>query len=35
MLAEKMADFIRGREPMVPDDGVPVYLAEDWETKQR
>jgi choline dehydrogenase len=35
MLAEKMSDFIRGREQIVPDDGVPVYLAEEWETKQR
>jgi choline dehydrogenase len=34
MLAEKAADLIRGREPLPPLD-VPVYIAPNWETRQR
>ncbi|SDE81111.1 choline dehydrogenase [Rhodospira trueperi] len=34
MLAEKIADGIRGRDPEPPET-VPVHIAEDWETKQR
>ena len=34
MVAEKLADAIRGREPLPPED-VPVWLAPDWETAQR
>ena len=34
MLAEKASDLIRGREPLPPLD-VPVYIAPEWETKQR
>ena len=35
MLAEKLADAIRGADPLPPDEDVPVYEAEDWETAQR
>jgi choline dehydrogenase len=34
MLAEKAADLIASREPPEPLD-VPVYIAPDWETRQR
>src|SRR5699024_9161868 len=34
MLAEKLADAIRGREPLAPAD-VDVYTAPDWQTSQR
>ncbi len=34
MLAEKAADTIRGRAPLAPSN-APVYIAPDWETKQR
>jgi choline dehydrogenase len=34
MLAEKAADLIRGREPPPPLD-VPVYIAPNWQTRQR
>jgi choline dehydrogenase len=34
MLAEKTADLIRGRELLPPLD-VPVYIAPNWEAKQR
>jgi len=34
MLAEKAADMIRGRPPLVPIV-VPVYIASEWETRQR
>lgn len=34
MLAEKLADEIRGRQPLAPLD-VPVYSAPDWQTRQR
>ncbi|MDF2781988.1 MAG: choline dehydrogenase, partial [Geminicoccaceae bacterium] len=34
MLAEKAADLIRGREPPEPIE-APVWIAPDWETKQR
>ncbi len=34
MLAEKAADLIRGREPLPPLD-APVWIAADWETRQR
>ena len=34
MLAEKAADLIRGREPL-PALDVPVYIAPDWERRQR
>jgi len=34
MLAEKAADMIRGRPPLAPI-GVPVYIAPEWETRQR
>lgn len=34
MLAEKLADAIRGREPL-PAADIPVYEAPDWETRQR
>ncbi len=34
MLAEKLADAIRGRTPL-PAADVPVYEPEDWKTKQR
>jgi hypothetical protein len=34
MLAEKVADLIRGRLPLEPLD-VPVQIAPNWETKQR
>ncbi|HEX6113790.1 MAG TPA: GMC oxidoreductase, partial [Geminicoccaceae bacterium] len=34
MLAEKASDVIRGREPLPPLD-VSVYIAPNWETRQR
>lgn len=34
MMAEKIADAIRGRPPL-PKSDAPVYLAEDWQTRQR
>ena len=34
MLAEKAADLIRGRPPLPPTE-VPVWIAPDWETRQR
>jgi choline dehydrogenase len=34
MLAEKAADIIRGVPPLPPEE-VPVYIAPDWETRQR
>jgi choline dehydrogenase len=34
MLAEKAADAIRGHAPLAPSN-APVYIAPDWETKQR
>ena len=33
MLAEKLADVIRGRQPLAPQPGVPVFLSDT--TKQR
>lgn len=34
MMAEKLADRIRCREPLAPLD-VPVYAAPDWQNRQR
>ncbi len=34
MLAEKLADTIRGREPLPPSD-APVWIAPQWEMQQR
>ena len=34
MMAEKLADTIRGREPLPPSD-APVYESPDWRTRQR
>ena len=34
MLAEKISDMIRGRDPLPPSN-APYYVAKDWETKQR
>jgi choline dehydrogenase len=34
MLAEKLADAIRGREPLPPSE-APVYEAPDWRNRQR
>lgn len=34
MMAEKLADKIRGKEPLEPSD-APYYLAESWEQTQR
>jgi choline dehydrogenase len=34
MLAERASDLIRGRHPLEPLH-VPVYIAPDWETRQR
>ncbi|MDR3495745.1 MAG: choline dehydrogenase [Ancalomicrobiaceae bacterium] len=34
MLAEKMADHIRGREPL-PRSNAPYWQADGWETRQR
>lgn len=34
MVAEKMADMIRGREPLTASDAQP-YVDKDWETRQR
>jgi choline dehydrogenase len=34
MMAEKIADKVRGRDPL-PRLEVPVWINPDWETKQR
>src|SRR3546814_15743331 len=34
MLAEKLADTIRGREPL-PSSDAPVWIAPHWDTGQR
>ena len=34
MIAEKLADAIRGRDPLPPAD-APVYVPGGWETRQR
>jgi choline dehydrogenase len=34
MLAEKIADVIRGRTPLAPSS-APVYEAPNWQTRQR
>ncbi|MGH7079479.1 MAG: choline dehydrogenase [Acetobacteraceae bacterium] len=34
MIAEKMADHIRGLPPLTPID-LPFYVAPDWESRQR
>ncbi len=34
MVAEKAADAIRGRAPLAPSNAA-VYIAPDWQTKQR
>jgi choline dehydrogenase len=34
MLAEKAADIILGKSPL-PRLDVPVWVAPDWETRQR
>ena len=34
MMAEKLADVIRGRQPYTPSD-APVFKAENWENQQR
>ena len=34
MIGEKASDLILGREPL-PASNVPVFVAEDWETRQR
>ncbi len=34
MVAEKAADIIRGRAPLAPSN-APVFIAPEWETKQR
>jgi choline dehydrogenase len=34
MLAEKMADHVRGRPPLAPQPS-PYYVAPDWEHRQR
>jgi len=34
MLGEKLADVVRGRDPLPPSD-APVYAAPGWETRQR
>jgi choline dehydrogenase len=34
MVGEKAADMIRGR-PALPPSNAPVYVAPDWQTKQR
>jgi len=34
MLAEKAADAIRGHAPLAPSN-APVYIAPEWETRQR
>ena len=33
MMAEKLADVIRGRQPLAPQPGVPVFVSDT--TKQR
>ena len=35
MIAEKLADEIRGVDPLPPDEEVPVYEMEGWENHQR
>jgi choline dehydrogenase len=34
MIGEKAADMILGRAPL-PASNAPVYVAPDWETRQR
>ncbi|MGM0561987.1 MAG: choline dehydrogenase, partial [Pseudomonadota bacterium] len=34
MIAEKLADAIRGKEPLAPSD-APVWIHPEWQTKQR
>ena len=34
MMAEKIADRIRGREPLAPSE-APVWIAPDWDSRQR
>ena len=34
MMAEKLADAIRGRDPLPPED-PPVWVHPDWQTTQR
>ena len=34
MMAEKLADRIRGAEPLPPSD-APVFISDSWETEQR
>ena len=34
MVAEKVADIIKGIAPLTPSE-VPVYLPKNWETSQR
>ncbi|MBI1385280.1 MAG: choline dehydrogenase [Rhizobiales bacterium] len=34
MIGEKMADAIRGRDPLAPSN-APFYVAENWQTSQR
>ena len=34
MVGEKAADLLRGRDPL-PASNAPVWIAPDWETKQR
>lgn len=34
MVGEKAADILRGRDPL-PASNAPVWIAPDWETKQR
>ncbi len=34
MMAEKLADVIRGRDPL-PPEAVPVWVNPDWKTSQR
>jgi choline dehydrogenase len=34
MLAEKLADVVRGRDPPPPSD-APVWIHPEWESRQR
>jgi len=34
MMAEKLADVIRGRQPLPPEE-VPVWVHPEWQTRQR
>ncbi len=34
MMAEKLADAIRGKDPLPPSD-APVWIHPEWETRQR